>query len=1153
MSTVDFLSKEGVARLWQTIKDYAISNELLAQPSGVATLDEFGKVLQKQLPDYILGQVLFGGTIDGDGVATLTTLFKNRYNLSVATLDVDNLTASNYEGSYFIATANGVSGIAKTLDIVVGDWVISNGSEWTKIDNTDAVRTVLGLKGDIQAPDLRNAMLGKSGNQGNNLALGDIWMGNGDGTVVTHETSVFARSILGGIAENTMFSKLWADRATNDSNGKNIANTYMPFTGGTFTGDVTHNANVILANSKVIVGKDTKGDNISLLSLNSSNQVVIGYGAHNKYDTLLYGNKITAYGDFYGLKGVSAKGIADFGVGGSSGGNGGAHYDLLIDHKNDRVTLQLKGDDGDIDTKDMLAFSTTRAGVVPNAPSTKSVLFGGGWKTLDASDIPSLDWSKIATGKPTTLGGYGITDAYTKSQIENGVFPDMRVGLADDLGDIEETLDEEYTFQPTANPNEIRDGYAQIESLKGNSLVWNQLVQTVGQVTSNGVVFSIVDGVVTIKGTATATCYFNLFFKTKANHKYICSPLPSLFTGATSAYIYNDGHGLALTTSNRISTANDANTTYIRVQSGVTIDETFPLQIHDLTQMFGEGYEPTTVEEFERRCPKGMSNDYNEGEVIHFNGDIKSVGFNQWDEEWRVGAYNSQGQYINGEFVCNTNPIRIVPNSTYWRSIGSSYTMVCYWFDQTMNFLGLTYIGSNAAITPLPNSAWMNFRMQGEYGSTYNHDICINISNLDKNGTYEPYTEFRRDLPTEIFEGGMKGWGTAYDEVYWDKTKRTNVKVQRFGKVDWETASLYYNDTLARFQIDDLNKLSGSNNIIASIYIESYSPIVGNKIDKTISGYSENKNIYIYDFDYTDVDTYRAAMIERGIEIYYELAEPIIEEIDIPYMDYQVSNDGTEEIVSSTPTTPIKARVTYNFDTIGTVRQNRFDISNLKIDLKSNYQPLATAINTGNIGQHTLIVQNINEANAELPLNRYGLIQGVGAYVKVGFVERYSIAFRSLNGTLQSKVKQGDDADWKTIAFTDSTVEGAKKDGDGNVIKDTYLKLSGGRVQSEAFNPLTIKRLGILGAAITFENINGVLGNIGVAYDTKAYPIYGDGTKNYALLHEGNTNLTLDTAYNWEDKNSQTNKQVYGFTLNVNGTEIGMSAITKEELDAILV
>lgn len=37
--------------------------------------------------------------------------------------------------------------------------------------------------------------------------------------------------------------------------------------------------------------------------------------------------------------------------------------------------------------------------------------------SLSASHIPSLDWAKITTGKPTTLAGYGITDA----KIANGV------------------------------------------------------------------------------------------------------------------------------------------------------------------------------------------------------------------------------------------------------------------------------------------------------------------------------------------------------------------------------------------------------------------------------------------------------------------------------------------------------------------------------------------------------------------------------------------------------------------------------------------------------------------------------------------------------------------------------------------------------------
>jgi hypothetical protein len=42
---------------------------------------------------------------------------------------------------------------------------------------------------------------------------------------------------------------------------------------------------------------------------------------------------------------------------------------------------------------------------------------------LTAGDIPTLDWSKITTGKPTNLAGYGITDAVNVNQMgaANGV------------------------------------------------------------------------------------------------------------------------------------------------------------------------------------------------------------------------------------------------------------------------------------------------------------------------------------------------------------------------------------------------------------------------------------------------------------------------------------------------------------------------------------------------------------------------------------------------------------------------------------------------------------------------------------------------------------------------------------------------------------
>ena len=42
------------------------------------------------------------------------------------------------------------------------------------------------------------------------------------------------------------------------------------------------------------------------------------------------------------------------------------------------------------------------------------------FRSLVANDIPSLDWAKITTGKPTTLAGYGITDALSNPMSASG-------------------------------------------------------------------------------------------------------------------------------------------------------------------------------------------------------------------------------------------------------------------------------------------------------------------------------------------------------------------------------------------------------------------------------------------------------------------------------------------------------------------------------------------------------------------------------------------------------------------------------------------------------------------------------------------------------------------------------------------------------------
>ena len=104
-----------------------------------------GKIQAIHLPDYLLGQVLFGGTIDINLDCTITLNCQNKYRLP-SIENIGGLNAPDYEGVYFIATDNITVG---TIAFEVGDWVISNGISWIKIDNTDAVSSVNGQNGAV--------------------------------------------------------------------------------------------------------------------------------------------------------------------------------------------------------------------------------------------------------------------------------------------------------------------------------------------------------------------------------------------------------------------------------------------------------------------------------------------------------------------------------------------------------------------------------------------------------------------------------------------------------------------------------------------------------------------------------------------------------------------------------------------------------------------------------------------------------------------------------------------------------------------------------------------------------------------------------------------------------------------------------------------
>lgn len=131
-----------------------------------ADLDDAGKIIAEQLPDYILGQLMFGGVIFLSGEVQATISFKEKYNLPGRDVTIVQGDYEKYEGVFFIASATGnIFG----KDVNTGDWLLSTGENWEKIDNSDAVASVAGLTGTITATALAKALAETS--DANELAL----------------------------------------------------------------------------------------------------------------------------------------------------------------------------------------------------------------------------------------------------------------------------------------------------------------------------------------------------------------------------------------------------------------------------------------------------------------------------------------------------------------------------------------------------------------------------------------------------------------------------------------------------------------------------------------------------------------------------------------------------------------------------------------------------------------------------------------------------------------------------------------------------------------------------------------------------------------------------------------------------------------------
>lgn len=345
------------------------------------------------------------------------------------------------------------------------------------------------------------------------------------------------------------------------------------------------------------------------------------------------------------------------------------------------------------------------------------------------------------------------------------------------------------------------------ERIIGGTVAFNQLIPAPTTQSSSTVkgltVTRYTNGKITIVGTTNAIGPADIIsncFNCIADHKYLCvvqvkklgtSTLPTETN--TYRFRYGDNINAEWLATSTIKSANATSSittedfmiyTYA-VNVNVNI-EIYP-QLIDLTQMFGSTiadylYSLEQVETgrgvayFKTLFPKPYYS-FTTGSLqsVKVYG-RKNVGINQWDEEWEVGEYNNNGSKNDtGDCIRCKDYIDILPSTTYYFNVvgapGGSKFWVC-WYDANKNFISRGGYLANASQASPTNARYMTFNTASAYGTTYNNDICINISDSSINGTYFPYEENIYAYGNIELRGTLKL--DSNNNIYYDGDEYTN-------------------------------------------------------------------------------------------------------------------------------------------------------------------------------------------------------------------------------------------------------------------------------------------------------------------------------------------------------------------------------------------
>lgn len=551
--------------------------------------------------------------------------------------------------------------------------------------------------------------------------------------------------------------------------------------------------------------------------------------------------------------------------------------------------------------------------------------------------------SEAADSATEAAASAASIDPDTLAKVD-GYYESMTVGNAEQLVatvGVEDSVP--FNFRTTGGSADVGD--RKTMEVVGGTVAWNQLARNNGDlknvdtVTKNGVTFTYLgNNKVSVQtdengATANAGIPFCIDIPYMENHVYVIGSCPS---GANTNYGYflnvvahgtsnqYQMDGYTVTKFTLGPTATNQFGIFVRSGKVITTPVVFSFQMFDLTQMFGstiadyiysleQANAGAGVAWFKKLFPKPYYA-YNAGELMSVKTSAyKSVGFNQWDEEWETGGIN-YADGTNTDYSTRLRSKNLIPvkaGSTYYIRLGAdgiatNGLVVCF-YDASGTYVSGAWRG--AAFNPFTipdNVCYMRFCTGDGYGGTYHNDICINLSwDGERDGEYEPYEEHTYALDSDLELRGIPKLD-ADNQLYYDGDtyEADGAVARKYGIVDLgtETWTRALSNGHYRFSLSQFHTLPGAKTTggydaaaICSNYPSNYAPIGQNDVDDCFAIY--NGIAIIRDDSYETGEAFKTAM--SGVQLVYELATPGEETAD-PFQTPQIVNDfGTEEFVDA--------------------------------------------------------------------------------------------------------------------------------------------------------------------------------------------------------------------------------------------------------------